>query len=468
MVPLGLSARMMSHAEKPAAAHAAKPPESFEIAEIDRYLSEVVKSDGYVGLSVAIARDGKIILAKGYGTTARTAGAPVATDTAFAIGSVTKQFTCAGAYLLEQDGKLKMTDKVAAYFPDLPRAGDVTLDDLGAHVSGYTDYYPLDFFDRRMQKGIEPDDLVRRYTTKLDFEPGTRYSYSNTGFVLLGRVLEKASGEPLGKLLEERVWKRAGMEHTSLEPKDDPAHLATGHRAFAFEEPTPVPREPAHWLWAAGAMYASATDLAKWDLTLTGGEFLSPASYRAMTTPRTLTTGRSTSYGCGLVVDQRMGETVFSHGGAVSGFLADNLIIPRTRSAIVVLSNSEGGSPQTVTDAIAKVLLKEHRPPPPKVNGPKAEDAARAMYRAMQDGKVDRTTLAPEFDAFLDDVRLGSASKRLAKFGAPKTVEIERQGMRGGIEASLVKITFASSPPLRASMYRGLDGKVEQFLLYAD
>jgi D-alanyl-D-alanine carboxypeptidase len=464
MLPLALATRFVTRVEPVTVKPAPKVPQTFDVGEIDRYLSDIVTTDGYVGLSVAIARDGKIVLAKGYGTTARKAGAPVGTETAFAIGSVTKQFTCAGAYLLEEDGKLQMTDRVAKYFPDLARANDITLDDLGAHVSGYTDYYPLDFYDRRMQQGIEPDDLVKRYTSKLDFEPHARYSYSNTGFVLLGRILEKASAQPLTALLE-RVWKRAGMEQASLEPKDDPAHLATGHRAFAFEDPTPVPREPPHWLWAAGAMYASATDLAKWDVALTGGELLSPASYRAMTTPRMLTTGRSTSYGCGLIVSPRSGETVFEHGGAVSGFLAANIVIPRTRSAIVVLSNSEGGSPSTVANAIATLLLKEHRAPPPKVEGAKAEDVAREMFRAMQEGKVDRTRLAPEFDAFLTDDLLAGAAKRLEKMGAPASIEIERQGMRGGIEASAVKITFASAPPLQASMYRSLDGKVEQFLL---
>lgn len=461
-MPLLLAGRV---APAPAAVAAPKPPQTFDIAEIDAYLAAVAKTAGYVGLSVAIARDGAIVFAKGYGTTARVGGAPVEPETAFAIGSITKQFTCAGAYLLEEDGKLKMTDTVAKYFPALPRAADVTLDDLGAHVSGYTDYYPLDFYDSRMRTPIEPDEIVRRYTTRLDFEPRARYAYSNTGFVLLGRILEKAGGQPLASLLEQRIWKPAGMDHTSLEPPDDPKHLATGHRAFAFEEPVAVPREPPHWLWAAGAMYASATDLARWDVALTGGKLLGPASLHAMTTARTLTTGRSTMYGCGLTVSQRAGELVFAHGGAVSGFLAENVLVPRTRSAIVVLSNSEGGSPAAVAEAIGKVLLKEHRPPPPKVEGAPAKDVAREMFLSMQSGKIDRTKLAREFDTFLTDEMLKGAAKRLAPYGPPKSVDIDRQGMRGGIEASVVKITFPSGPPLDASMYRSLDGKVEQFLL---
>jgi CubicO group peptidase (beta-lactamase class C family) len=468
LVPLLLcGARPPSKGAAEASAAAPKAPETWDLDAIDRYLTAVVKTDGYVGLSVALARDGQVVFAKGYGTTAKAGGAPVTADTAFAIGSVTKQFTCAAAYALEEDGKLAMTDPVAKYFPDVPRAADVTLDDLGAHVSGYTDYYPLDFFDRRMREAIEPDAIVKRYAgPKLDFEPRARYAYSNTGYVLLGRVLEKAGGKPLASLFAERLWKPAGMEHTSLEPADDPKRLAQGHRGFAFEEPQAVAREAPHWLWAAGAMYASAGDLARWDVALTGGKILSPASYRAMTTPRTTTSGRSTLYGCGLGVGPRAGEMVYEHGGEVSGFLADNFIVPRTRSAIVVLSNAEGGSPHKVVDAIGAVLLREHRPPPPKVDGAPVKEVARAMFTALQKGQVDRAKLADEFSAFLTDAMLAGTARRLASYGELKEVEIDRQGMRGGIEASVVKLTFASGPALEASMYRSLDGKVEQFLVY--
>src|SRR5262249_37618510 len=162
------------------------------------------------------------------------------------------------------------------------------------------------------------------------------YAYSNTGFVLLGRVVEKASGQPLEKVYAERLWKPAGMTHTSLEPNDAP-DLAKGHRAFAFEEPRSVPREPPHWLWAAGAMYATAPDLANWEVALADGRILEPPGIRAMMTARTLTSGRSAGYGCGLTVSTRENETVVSHGGAVSGFLADVAAIPRTRTAVAVL-----------------------------------------------------------------------------------------------------------------------------------
>ena len=171
-------------------------------------------------------QDGKTTLAKGYGVTAR-GGPPVGTDTAFGIGSVTKQLVSACVLLLADDGKLSPEDKVARYFPELTRAGEITLYDLMTHESGYPDFYPLDFLDRRMEAPTTPDAILKTYATgKLDFDPGTRWSYSNTGYVLLGRVVEKVSGEPFGAFLGRRILGPLGMAHTYFEP--DPAKLAKG------------------------------------------------------------------------------------------------------------------------------------------------------------------------------------------------------------------------------------------------
>src|SRR5207253_10781520 len=130
----------------------------------------------------------------------------------FGIGSVTKQFTSACVLLLAEDGKLAVTDKVSKYYPKLTKADDITLYDLMAHLSGYPDYYPLDFVDRRMFKPIELDNLIDEYAIgKLDFEPRTRWSYSNTGYIILGRLIEKVTGEPYENFLQKRILKPLGM-----------------------------------------------------------------------------------------------------------------------------------------------------------------------------------------------------------------------------------------------------------------
>src|SRR5262245_30263293 len=153
-------------------------------------------------------------------------------------------------------------------------------------ASGYPDYCPLDFVDRRMQKPIAADDLIREYAGgKLDFAPGSRWSYSNTGYILLGRVVEKVSGEPFGQFLERRILKPLGMTQSVYDPKPDGPGLPRGHAAFALGPPERVVEEATGWAGAAGALYASAPDLLRWDLALMEGRVLKPESYRLMTTP---------------------------------------------------------------------------------------------------------------------------------------------------------------------------------------
>src|SRR5688572_18635663 len=180
-----------------------RAPDHFDPDRIDAYLAAQVREKGRIGLSVALVKNGQVVLAKGYGNRSLQEPLPVETDTLFAIGSVTKQFTCACVLLLAQEGKLSVHDKVSQYFPKLTRAADVTLLDLMSHTSGYPDYYPLDFVDRRMQKTISADELIHQYAGgRLDFAPGTDWSYSNTGFIILGRVVEKVSRRSFAQFLE--------------------------------------------------------------------------------------------------------------------------------------------------------------------------------------------------------------------------------------------------------------------------
>ncbi|HXG48195.1 MAG TPA: serine hydrolase domain-containing protein, partial [Methylomirabilota bacterium] len=144
-------------------AAAPKLPDHLDVAAIDAFLAATVRPPHHVGLSVAIVQEGRLVLARGYGERSRSDRRPVETNTLFAIGSVSKQFTCASILLLAEDGKLSVTDKVARWFPNLTRADDISVLDLMTHVSGYPDYYPLDFVDRRMTTPIGEDELLQQY-----------------------------------------------------------------------------------------------------------------------------------------------------------------------------------------------------------------------------------------------------------------------------------------------------------------
>jgi D-alanyl-D-alanine carboxypeptidase len=165
------------------------------------------------------------------------------------------------------------------------------------HASGYPDYYPLDFVDRRMLQPATWDKIITEYASgKLDFEPGTRWSYSNTGYTILGRVVEKVSGEPFSKFLQRRILHPLKMEHSQFGPGKNSIELARGHTSFALGPPQLATPEAEGWIDAAGGMYASASDLARWDLALVSGQVLKPESYRLMTTPRLLANDKMVDY----------------------------------------------------------------------------------------------------------------------------------------------------------------------------
>lgn len=441
-------------------------PDAFDVAGIDAYLAAKVAEDKLVGLSVAIVRDSEVALAKGYGKRSLTDGRAVDADTLFAIGSISKQFTCAAILLLSEDGKLSAHDPVAKWYPQLTRANDITLLDLMNHVSGYPDYYPLDFVDRRMAQAIDPDELLRQYAGgKLDFEPGAKYSYSNTGYILLGRVVEKVTGKPFGEILAERILKPLGMSQTLYEPAAGDPRVADGYTMFALSDPERIGPEGRGWIAAAGGIFSTPTDLAKWNLALTGGKVLRPASYELMTRKRQLKDGRLSDYGCGLQMRSQGGRDVLVHTGAVSGFNAYNATIPGTRSAVTVFVNLEGGLGSIPGDLLG-LLLKVHDIIP-DIQGPAAVEAAKSLLAGYQAGKVDRTRLGEEFNIFLTDEKLAGVAGRLKPFGTPTKAELVSRNERGGMEVSVTRLTFEHGQ-LRTLMYRQPDGTVEQFFVYED
>jgi len=439
-------------------------PAAPDIQALDSFIAGELKAKGLVGLSVALMIDGKTVLAKGYGLSALD-GTPATPETPFAIGSITKQFTCACILKLAEAGKLSVDDKVAKYYPGLTRAGDITILDLMNHVSGYPDYYPLDFVDRRMLKEIAPDEVIREYAgRKLDFEPGTQYSYSNTGFIILGRIIEKVSGQPIGKFLSDQILKPLGLNHTLYEPDPNQAGIARGYTTFALSEPEAAVPEAKGWIAAAGAIYSTGSDLAAWDLALVTGKVLSPSSYALMTTPRQLTDGQISFYGCGLSWSVRDNRTVLSHGGAVSGFVALNTTVPSTRSAAVLLSNFDSSEVNAIFNKLVEAVLPASAPYAPAIMGPPAADAHKLMLASFQAGRVDRTLLGEEFNWLLTDEKLRAASLRLETYGEPSKVDVLSTSERGGMEVTRVRFTFANGV-LRGLMYRTPDGKIQQFFV---
>jgi len=442
------------------------PAQAPTAAQLDSIVTKAVIEKHIVGLSVGVMHDGKVIFAKSYGVRDISSKSPVTPKTMFAIGSVTKQFTCSAVMMLAEEHKLSLSDPVSKYFPNLTRAKDITLIDLGGHLSGYHDYYPLDFVDREMQKASSPDQIINEYATKpLDFEPRSHYSYSNTGFLILGRVVEKTSGDSFGNFLSKRIFTPLHLERTAYEPANPTtaADMATGYTSFGLSDPIRAEPEGKGWAGPAGAIWSTPTDLLTWDLALLEKKLISPASYATMTTSQRLSDGRASGYGCGESVNDRAVAIILSHGGAVSGFVAQNTVIPATRSAVVLLSNTDFSPIGALnTELVSRVLPANADIP--GVRGPSALDAAQKFLGELEKGTVDRTTLGDDFNQFLSPDKVAAGRKALNGLGAITNIRLTSRRERGGMEVATVVFKAGSTDAI-GLMYRTPDGKIQEFLI---
>jgi D-alanyl-D-alanine carboxypeptidase len=431
-------------------------------SQIDSIIRQQIADKHIIGVSVGIMQNGKVVFARGYGLANIKTSTPVTPNTMFAIGSVTKQFTCSSLLMLQEQHKLSINDPLSKWYPGLTRAKDITLKDLGGHLSGYRDYYPLDYVDREMATAEPADTIIMRYATRpLDFEPRSRWSYSNTGFLILGRVIEKVSGQPIGAFFQTHIFTPLRLAHTAYEPAPN-GNMASGYTSFGLSDPIDAVPEARGWAGAAGAIWSTPTDLLTWDKSLLNHTLISPASYAVLTTPQRLTDGRSSGYGCGEGINDRGNALSFSHGGAVSGFVAQNTVIPSTRSALVVLSNSDF-SPVGELDQLLLAKVMPKSPDVPPVAGATALDAAKKFLSELEQGRVDRSTISADFDAYLTPEKIAAAQRSLNALGPISDIRVAGVGERGGMEVATIQFTVGST---KASglMYRTPDGKLEEFL----
>ncbi len=467
---------------KPARARTEKTPAVPEpplsVEAIDQIAAGHLADARGVGLSLAIVRDGKLVLAKGYGAASLSPNIAVDTTTRFAIGSLTKEFVAAAALMLEQDGRLSLNDPVSKYYPDLTRSADITLLNLIHHVAGYRDYYPLDFMTREMAKPTTPDQIIEQFgRMPLDFEPRTRWSYSNTGYIILGRVLEKASGMPLNELLDRRIFAPLGMHHTALESGPVQGG-AIGYTWWATDDAEVAQPEGAGWLGAAAGVWSTPADLAKWDIALMrpSSGLLSVRSRLVMLTAARLRDGSTTEYAGGLVVSESGGRLLAEHRGGTSGFASSNVMILNKHAAVILLTNFEGTrDPSGFVDLVAppvvgaplakKAIAQAPIAPqsPPVVKGPRADEVARLFLCALQAGLIDRRTLSPEFAHFLDPARVQRAAISLSRLGTPTSVAIRQQYERGGMELTVLDFYFGDES-WSAVLDRTPDGLIQEFM----
>src|SRR5438876_2356765 len=237
--------------------------------KIDKVATDALAKTGLPSASVAVVKDGQIAYLHAYGNARLDTATPAKPEMRFSIGSISKQFTAAGILLLQEQGKLSLDDKVGKFLPGLTRANEVTIRQLLSHTSGYQDFWPQDYVMPNMLKPTTPQAIADQWAKKpLDFEPGSRWQYSNTNYTLAGMVVEKASGMPFFQFVRTRILQPAGLTSAADFDVSPRAANATGYIRYGLGPLRPAPDAGSGWMWAAGELAMAASDLAKWDINL--------------------------------------------------------------------------------------------------------------------------------------------------------------------------------------------------------
>jgi len=380
----------------------------------------------------------------------------------YSIGSISKQFTAAAMLMLAEEGKLSLDDPVSKYVPGLTEGDKVTIRELLSHTSGYQDYWPQDYVPPMMLQPISADGIMDRWAKiPLDFQPGTKWQYSNTNYVIAGVIIEKVSGMPLLQFLSQRVFTPLGMTsvadtNANKLPPTDP----TGYFKYALGPPHPAPKEGRGWMFAAGELAMTAQDLAKWDVSMINQTVLKPASYREMETEVVLKDGVGTGYGLGVSVRNTNGHRSISHGGEVSGFVANNVVLPDDKIAVVVLTNQDASSAASdIGQQVVALLLKADNP-----NDPRQDEVTRKVYDGLQQGKIERSLFTDNANAYFTAQALKDYADSLGPLGAPNTFTQTRTALRGGMTERVYAVKYPKKT-LDIVIYQMPDGKIEQYLV---
>ena len=428
-------------------------------SEIDAYVQRLMARWHVPGASVAVVKDGKVALLKGYGMASVELGVPATVDTVYQLASVTKPFTATAVMLLVRDGKLGLDDKLTALISDLPRAWDaVTVRHLLGHTSGIKNLTSRKDFGETIRKDFTPRELVETVVKEpLEFTPGEKHAYSNTGYILLGMVIEKVSGRKYGEFLAERIFQPLGMGSTrandlhAVIPGRAQGHTWDGEglRLGEYHSAT----QP----FAAGMLVSTVADLVKWDAGL---EKLVP-DLELMWTPTRLANGKDADYGLGWQVGRVNGRRMVSHGGGIPGFTTEIERFPEDKLTVIVLMNSDAGQAGLLARGIAGRFAPELAEKTEPIEDRDAETTARlrGLLEGIQKGEVDAELFTKAAKEKLVP-RIVQGQGRLAALAELKSFQLmSREEGEAGVQLSY-RATFEKGT-LRVAVALDKAGKIQ-------
>ncbi len=429
--------------------------------------AQVLSGKHVPGLAIGIAEHGRIVFARGYGLADMAKNVPVTADTRFEIGSVTKQITAACVLQLVEAGKLSLDARLGSFVSDYFAGRGVTVRQLLEQVSGVPEYLAGD--DVQVLAGTQPATyatLVARVSAKpLEFTPGTRWKYSNTNYILLGRIVELAAHESYEHYVRTHIFERAGMTQSGFIA--DEATLPAMARGYVPGPKGLAPSPPLRddWATSAGAVVSTVGDVLRWDDALLAGKIVSPADVALMRTTATTVDGAPTHYGFGWIVDTAGTHPRVWHNGGTFGFHAINQTFPADDEAIVVLDNSAFG-----LEGFAPALFAATHPdaPPPVESAAGEVAAVRARVREwlhrFETGDIDRSQLTAAMTKSLTPDIVDGAKAQLGPLGEPQSLLYRGVTNDGGSTVYHYRATFTQGT-FDITMAVDATGKIGGYLL---
>lgn len=414
-----------------------------EVAQkLDELVAAYAKNEEFNG-TVLVAQKGTILLQKGYGYKNAAKNEMNDGNTIFQVGSLTKQFTSALILCLQQKKKLNIQDKLSKYYPALPFADKVTIEHLLSHTSGIYNYTNNnDFMKTEAVKPASQEKILSLFKDKpLLFEPGTKFSYSNSNYILLGYIIEKVTGKPYEQVMHEMIFTPLRMDHSGF----DFAALSSPDKAIGYfvltkKLNTPAPIVDSTASFAAGAIYASTGDLYKWDRALYTEQIISKASLKDAYT------ARQAKYGFGWGIDSAFGKPVYTHSGGIFGFTTTILRDPEEDICIILFDNKGDGNLEKIRAGLNAILHNE------KYDIPK-EQTVITVDTAILKQYTGDYELGPNFILY---VTLEEGKLMVQATGQGKTE----------VYAEKENLFFSRVPDAKIEFTKDADGKTDKLILH--
>lgn len=432
--------------------------------EIDDYVRAQIKARNIPGISIAVVRDGKLVKAQGYGMANLELSSPATENTVYQLASVTKQFTATAIMMLVEEGKLSLDDKVTAILEGLPATwSNVTLRHLLNHTSGIKSYTNLEGFSKNVRKDYTPQEIVKLVAdAPLEFAPGDKWAYNNTGYVLLGMIIEKVSGKSYGALVKERIFQPLEMTSTRMndlgEIIPNRAHgysrQPSGLRNGDYTSPT----QP----FSAGGLITTVVDLAKWDAAINAGKLLKPATVQMMWTPAKLNDGKTHDYGFGWDVSALRSRKRISHGGGIPGFSTYVERFVDDKLTVIALANLEGARTDAIAHGVAEFYLPELRTQAAKPIADKDPESSAHLKRVIATiagGTADPNWFTPDGQKFFFPDRVKQGKDMFGSYGEMRSFDLMEESTQGDFKVRSYDAVFGVVP-VNFTFRLTADGKI--------